>query len=75
MANSLCFWRCGDDTVGHRHYAVVVRENGKLLGRLCPDGTATNRKLYAAILSRSRAEQVAEEINQAGEFSAHAIPF
>lgn len=59
-----CGWHCGDAVVGHRHFAVVIRENGKLLGRLCPDGTTSTRNIYAAVLSKATAERVAAEINE-----------
>ena len=59
----MCGWNCGDTTPGHKHYGVLVRENGKLLGRLCPDGTTTNRKIFASILSHKRASDIAREIN------------
>lgn len=71
-----CGWRCGDPTPGHTHWAVVVREtSGKLLGRLTPEGTTTNRNLFAWVMSRAKAEQVAESINNNGEFVAKAIRF
>lgn len=71
-----CGWNCGDETENHSHYAVLVRENsGKLLGRLCPDGTTTNRNIFAAILSKATAEEVAEEITNAGDYKAKAIKF
>lgn len=70
-----CFWRCGDETPGHEHYTVIVRENGKLLGRLAPGGTATLRKVHAALLSRATAERIASEINAAGTFTAKVAPF
>lgn len=73
--NTLCGWRCGDETPGHDHYTVIVRENGKLLGRLCPDGTATNRKVFASILSRATADRIAGEINEAGNFQAKVARF
>lgn len=44
-------------------FAVLVRANGKLLGRLTPEGGVTNRVIYAAMLDKEQAEQVAEEIN------------
>lgn len=44
-------------------FAVLVRSNGKLLGRLTPEGGVTNRVIYAAMLDKNQAEQVAEEIN------------
>lgn len=57
-------------------YAVLVRDaNGKLLGRLAPDGTAVKRNIYAAMLPKDRAERVAAEINEGGEFQAKAIKF
>jgi hypothetical protein len=74
MTAQPCFF-CGDTTPDHRHYTVIVREDGKLLGRLCPDGTATNRKVHAAVLSRAKADQVAQAINDAGAFTAKVAPF
>lgn len=70
-----CFWGCGDHSTGHKHYSVLVREGGKLLGRLTPKGTATNRKIYAAVMSYGRATQIAHEINEGGVFTAKVIPF
>ena len=58
-----CGWRCGDTEPEHKHFTVIARENGKLLGRLTPDGYTTNRRIYAAVLSKARAEQIASEIN------------
>ena len=72
---NVCGWRCGDETPDHKHYAVSVRENGKLLGRLTPDGTATNRNVFAAIMGHARAEKIAGEINESGTFTARVIPF
>ena len=59
----MCGWKCGDEKPEHKHYGVLIRENGKLLGRLCPDGTTSNRRIYAAILSHKRAGDIAQEIN------------
>ena len=57
-------------------YAVLCRDlNGKLLGRLTPDGGAVNRKLFAAMFTKEQAEEIAKEINDAGEFTAKAIKF
>lgn len=70
-----CFWRCGDSAPDHEHYTVIVRENGKLLGRLCPDGTTTNRKVHAALLSLATADRIASEINDAGTFTARVAKF
>lgn len=70
-----CFWGCGDHSTGHKHYSVLVREDGRLLGRLTPDGTATNRKIYAAVMSYGRAMLIAHEINEGGVFTAKVIPF
>ena len=58
-------------------HTVIVRDakNGKLLGRLCPDGTTTNRVVYAAMFSKERAEQIAAEINTGDEFTAKARKF
>ena len=72
----MCGWNCGDERPGHGHFAVIVRERGgKLIGRLCPDGTATNRRIFAAVLSQARAESIAAEITAGGEFKAHARKF
>lgn len=72
----MCGWNCGDETEGHKHYAVVCRDkSGKLLGRLTPEGTATNRKLFASILSKARAEEIAAKINADGEFAAKVVLF
>ena len=60
---SLCGWSCGDSEPEHKHFTVIVRENGTLLGRLTPEGYTTNRRIYAAVLSKARAEQIASEIN------------
>lgn len=60
-----------------QHYTVIVRDakNGKLLGRLCPDGTATNRVIYAAMLGKEQADQIAAEINAGDEFTAKVRKF
>jgi hypothetical protein len=71
----MCGWKCGDETPDHKHFAVSIRENGKLLGRLAPDGSATKRNIYAAILSESRAQKVTQEINEIPHFQAKVIPF
>lgn len=70
-----CGWRCGDSTPGHRHFAVVVRENGKLLGRLSPDGTTTTRNIFAAVLSKATAESVAAEISELPGLTAKVAAF
>lgn len=72
-----CGWNCGDTTENHHHYAVLARDaaTGKLLGRLTPDGCTTTRNLYAAILSKAKAEAIAKEITERGEFTAKAIKF
>lgn len=70
-----CGWKCGDPELGHKHFAVLARENGKLLGRLTPDGRATKRNVHAAVLSKARAEELAGEINSAGSFTATVIEF
>ena len=72
-----CAW-CGDTTPCHKHYSVLIRENGKLLGRLTPDGYAVNRKLFASVFGKARATEVAEEINAQPPYpgiTAHVIPF
>ena len=72
-----CVW-CGDTTPGHKHYAVLIRENGKTLGRLTPDGHAVNRKLFAHVFGKARATEVAEEINTQPPYpgiTAHVIRF
>ena len=60
-----------------QHYTVIVRDakTGKLLGRLCPDGTATNRVIYAAMLGKNQAEEIAADINAGGEFTATVRKF
>lgn len=72
-----CGWKCGDPTPEHKHFAVLVRENGVLLGRLTPDGTATNRRIFACLFSQARAAKVAQEINDdtSNAFAAKVIPF
>lgn len=58
-----CGYKCGDKTRNHGHYTVIVRERtGKLLGRLTSDGRTTDRKLFAAVMSKARATEVAEDI-------------
>jgi hypothetical protein len=73
----ICGWKCGDNTQGHNHYTVIVRENGKLLGRLTPDGKTVNRKVHAAILSKVKADQIASQINadKSTAFTAVVRPF
>lgn len=44
-------------------FAVLVRENGKLLGRLTPEWGTTNRNIYAAMLTKEQAEKAAADIN------------
>lgn len=57
-------------------YAVLCRDlNGKLLGRLTPDGCATNRNLFAAMFTKDQAQEIAEEINSDGSFTAKVIKF
>lgn len=56
-------------------FAVLVREDGKLLGRLTPDGYAVNRKIFAGMFTKERADMIAEEINADGTFTAKVIPF
>lgn len=73
-----CGWRCGDDAPDHKHYAVLARENGRLLGRLTPQGATTNRRLFAAVLSKARAEEIARAITADDTLpgvTAKAIPF
>ena len=56
-------------------YAVLVRENGRLLGRLTPEGTATKRNIFAAMFTKEQADEIVEEINSAGTFDAKTIKF
>ncbi|MGP9761056.1 hypothetical protein [Corynebacterium sp. AOP12-C2-36] len=58
-------------------HAVLCRDavTGKLLGRLTPEGTATRRNLFAMIMTKDRAEEIAEKINAGSEFAAKAIKF
>lgn len=60
-----------------KHYTVIVHDakSGKLLGRLCPDGTATNRVIHAAMLGKEQAEEIAAEINAGDEFTAKVRKF
>lgn len=75
IETSTCFW-CKDENPEHIHYAVLCRDkDGKLLGRLGSDGYAVKRNIFALILGKARAEEIAAEINEAGEFTAKAIKF
>lgn len=58
-------------------YTVIVRDakNGKLIGRLCPDGTATNRVIYAAMFPKEVAEEITADINAGDEFTATVRKF
>ena len=70
--------RCGDTAPGHKHYSVLIRENGKSIGRLGTDGYAVNRKLFAYIFGKARATEVAEKINAQPPYpgiTAHVIRF
>ena len=49
--------------------------NGKWLGRLTPEGTATRKTIYAVMLPRDRAEDIAADINDGGSFRAKVKPF
>ena len=44
-------------------FAVLVRENGKLLGRLTPEGGTTNRNIFAAMLTKEQANTISADIN------------
>lgn len=71
-----CGWQCGDPAPDHKHHSVLVREDGKLLGRLTPNGTANQLKIYAAVLSHERASWIAGQINSADDnLTAKVIPF
>ncbi|OBK38586.1 hypothetical protein A5658_03435 [Mycobacterium sp. 1245111.1] len=65
---------CGA-TGDHRHYAIVVYEGGQELGRLAPDGTTTTDKIRSAVLTKSRAAGIAEEINASAALAAQVVPF
>lgn len=65
---------CGA-TGDHKHYAVVIYDDGNELGRLAPDGTTTTDKIHAAVLTSSRATGIAEEINTSATLSAQVVPF
>ena len=72
-----CGW-CGDTAPGHKHFAVLIRENGKSVGRLTPRGGTAHNTIYAAVLSKARATEVAEEINTQPPYpgiTAHVIRF
>lgn len=74
-----CGWNCGDPTADHKHFAVLVRRDGKLLGRLARNGTTTNRNLFAVIYSKAKASEIAGQINGGhglvSGLSAKVIPF
>lgn len=65
---------CGA-TGDHQHYAVVIYDDGDELGRLTPDGTTSTDKVRSAVLTKSRASGIAEEINTSATLSAQAVPF
>lgn len=44
-------------------YAIHIYENGKHIGRLSPDGSVTNRVMYAGMFPLEAAEQIAADIN------------
>ena len=44
-------------------WTVHIYQAGKHIGRLAPNGEAVNRKLFAAMLTRERAVEIADEIN------------
>lgn len=60
-----CSWHPGESCDG-KHYTVLIREKGKLLGRLTPDWATTNRKIHAAVLTHRQALDAAEKINTPG---------
>lgn len=66
---------CGDTAPKHRHYTVLCYEDGRCLGRLGADGYTVNRKVFAVVFRKERAEQVATEINSEGTFTAKVKPF
>jgi len=74
MVTPVCPWRCGDATPDHQHFRILVREDGKLLGGLTPDGTANRLVIHQAFFSRDRADFIAADINAAGRFSATVVP-
>lgn len=58
------------------NFTVQVYElNGKWLGRLTPEGTATRKTIYAGMFTRDKAEAVAADINAEGSFRAKVKPF
>lgn len=58
-------------------FTVIVRDakTNKLLGRLTPEGTATNRVIFAAMFDRDVADDIAAEINAGDEFTAKVKKF
>jgi len=57
-------------------YCVQIYElSGKWIGRLTPEGGATRLTIYAVMLDKDRAAEVADEINDAGRYLAKARPF
>lgn len=58
-----CGWRCGETTPGHDHFRIIIREDGRLIGGLCPDGTTARNVIFQSILSRENADRIAARIN------------
>ena len=63
--------------MNNQKYTIIIRDakNNKLIGRLCPDGTATNRVLFAAMFDKDQADEIAADINSGGEFTAKVKKF
>lgn len=63
--------------MSNHKYTIIIRDakSGKLIGRLCPDGTATNRVLFAAMFDKDQADEIAADINAGDEFTAKVKKF
>lgn len=63
--------------MSNQKYTIIVRDakSNKLLGRLTPEGTATNRVLFAAMFDKDQADEIAADINAGGEFTAKVKKF
>lgn len=57
-----CGW-CDDPDPEHGHFAVQVFEDGRSIGRLGANGYVTTKHLHALVLSKAKAEKLADEIN------------
>ena len=63
--------------MNNHKYTIIIRDakSNKLLGRLTPEGTATNRVLFAAMFDKDQADEIAADINSGDEFTAKVTKF